>query len=157
MDILACRHIGTGPSVVSIHLPYIQNADDRVDAPDFFQSSFWNDSDPYSGLGGWGQPNADFSVPDGGFKTLHLSYPSPHILRRNFTLRPFDLPLVFFTQPQMEANITFTASKIETLLETPVGDYKGFQAAFEAFEVRAWSWNMNDWWIPRSHVISGCA
>ncbi|KAI0248310.1 Di-copper centre-containing protein [Lactifluus subvellereus] len=105
-----------------------------IDAPDFFESSFWKDSDPLSGLGGWGEPNADFSVPDGGFRALHLSYPSPHILRRNFTLRPFNIPLVFFTEPQTIANSTFSASKIETLLETPAGHYKNFQAALEGFE-----------------------
>jgi tyrosinase len=92
-----------------------------------------------SGLGGWGDPNADFTVPDGGLSGLHLSYPSPHILRRNFTLRPFDFPLVFFTDPQLEANTSFSATAIEALLETSAGDYKGFQAAFETFEVRPWT------------------
>ncbi|KAH9986888.1 Di-copper centre-containing protein [Russula compacta] len=105
-----------------------------IDAPDFHGSSFWKDSDPLSGLGGWGDPNADFSVPDGGFRELHLSYPSPHVLRRNFTLRPFGIPLVFFTRPLLEANTSFSAPAIEKLLETPVGDYRGFQAAFEEFE-----------------------
>ena len=116
----------------------LQNVDDVADAPHFFESSFWKDSDPVSGLGGWGDPLADFSVSDGGFSALHLSYPSPHILRRNFTLRPFDLPAVFFTEPQKEANSTFLASKIESIIESPAGDYRQFQAVFETFEVRAW-------------------
>ncbi|KAN0111160.1 hypothetical protein V8E52_008772 [Russula decolorans] len=30
-----------------------------IDAPNFYESSFWKDSDPKSGLGGWGDPNAD--------------------------------------------------------------------------------------------------
>lgn len=87
-------------------------------------------------MGGWGNPNADFSVADGGFDEFHLSYPSPHTLRRNFTLLPFDLPLVFFTDPLKEANTSFSASAIEAVLNTSAGDYKGFQTAFEAFEVR---------------------
>lgn len=111
-----------------------------VDAPDFYESSFWSDTDPESGLGGWGDPNADFSVPDGGFSSLHLSYPSPHTLRRNFTLQPFQgfaPPFnTFFTQPLKEANSSFTAPEIEQLLETSAGDYRGFQEAFETFEVR---------------------
>jgi tyrosinase len=111
-----------------------------ADAPDFYESSFWDDSDPQSGLGGWGDPDADFSVPDGGFSSLHLSYPSPHTLRRNFTLRPFgDFSAalnMFFTQPLKEANSSFLAPEIEQLLETSAGDYKGFQEAFETFEVR---------------------
>ncbi|KAN0111711.1 Di-copper centre-containing protein [Russula decolorans] len=108
-----------------------------IDAPDFYESSFWKDSDPQSGLGGWGDSNADFSVPDGGFNGLHLSYPSPHTLRRNFTLLAFDssfLPAQFFTEPLKEANVSFSASAIEALLETSAGDYRDFQAAFESFE-----------------------
>ncbi|KAI0291784.1 Di-copper centre-containing protein [Multifurca ochricompacta] len=105
-----------------------------IDAPDFFESSFWKDSNPLSGLGGWGVPSKDFSVPDGGFKALHLSYPSPHTLRRNFTLRPWDIPFIFFTEPKKMANTSFSASEIEKLLETPSGDYKGFQKSFEAFQ-----------------------
>jgi tyrosinase len=111
-----------------------------ADAPDFYESSFWSDSNPESGLGGWGNPNVDFEVPDGGFSSLHLSYPSPHTLRRNFTLQPFgsfDPALdIFFTQPLKEANSSFLAPVIEQLLETPAGDYKGFQEAFETFEVK---------------------
>ncbi|KAH8994114.1 Di-copper centre-containing protein [Lactarius hatsudake] len=101
-----------------------------IDAPNFFESSFWKDSNPESGLGGWGDPKADYSVPDGGFRKLHLSYPSPHIVRRNFTLRPFDIPLVVFTDPSLEANTTFLAPAVEKILEIP--DYKGFQKALEA-------------------------
>jgi len=87
-----------------------------------------------SGLGGWGDPNADFSVPDGGFGQLHHSYPSPHTLRRNFTLRPWTFPFVPNLDLQKEANVSFSASAIETILETPVGDFKGFQAAIEVFQ-----------------------
>jgi len=109
----------------------------RIDAPDFHESSFWKDRDPKSGLGGWGDPNEDFRVPDGGFNKLHLSYPSPHILRRNFTLLAFAssfLPAEYFTEPQKEANTSFTASAINTLLKTTRGNYRNFQAGFEAFE-----------------------
>jgi tyrosinase len=125
--------------VFYVSLPCNQISDDYVDAPDFYESSFWKDSDPKSGLGGWGGPNADFSVPDGGFNNFHLSYPSPHTLRRNFTLLAFHspfLPAQFFTDPLKEANTSFSASAIESLLETPAGDYRSFQAALEGFEVR---------------------
>jgi tyrosinase len=88
-------------------------------------------------VGGWGDPNEDYEVFDGGFSKLHVSYPSPHILRRKFTLRPFNLPLPFFTEPLKEANITFTADKVERLLHLPVGDFRWFQAEVEAFQVRA--------------------
>ncbi len=52
-----------------------------------------------SGLGGWGDPNDDYSVHDGGFRA---------------------------------------ASVIEALLDTPAGDYKGFQTVLEAIQVRTW-------------------
>ena len=134
---MACHHIGTGRLVLTSFLLRISISDGRIDAPDFFESSFWKDSDPRSGLGGWGDPNADFSVPDGGFNEFHLSYPSSHILRRNFTLYPFAPPYPFFTDHQKEGNATFLASVIEAALETLAGDYKGFQKALEIPEVRS--------------------
>src|SRR6266849_5731145 len=85
-DIRACRHIGIGQSVIRIFLARVYDTDGQIDAPNFYESSFWKDSDPKSGLGGWGDPNADYSVPDGAFHTLPLSYPLPHIIRRNFSL-----------------------------------------------------------------------
>ncbi|KAI9447351.1 hypothetical protein BJY52DRAFT_1228294 [Lactarius psammicola] len=67
---------------------------------------------------------ADYSGPDGNFRKLHLSYPYPHIMRRNFTLRPFYIPFVMFTDPMLD-NATFPALAIEKILE--IADYKGFQ------------------------------
>jgi len=102
-----------------------------IDAPQFYESSFWN-SNPESGLGGWGDPNDDYSVQDGGFRELLVSYPSPHIIRRNFTLRPFNNGFVGFadTDPNMEANETFSASAVEKILE--LTDYREFQKELEA-------------------------
>ena len=134
---MACHHIGTGRLVPNSFLLRISISDGRIDAPDFFESSFWKDSNPQSGLGGWGDPNADFGVPDGGFNKFHLSYPSPHILRRNFTLYPFAVPYPLFPDHQKEANATFSVSEIEAALETSAGDFKGFQEALEVPEVRS--------------------
>ncbi|KAF8495782.1 Di-copper centre-containing protein [Russula emetica] len=101
-----------------------------IDAPDFYESSFWKDSDPKSGLGGWGDPNADYQVPDGGFHTLPLSYPSPHTVRRNFTLVAPPFPGAA-PGPQMSNNASFSASVIESILRISPGDYKQFQTAVE--------------------------
>ena len=90
-----------------------------------------------SGLGGWGDPNADFSMPDGGFRTFQLSYPSPHIIRRNFTLRPFNVPSPLIMDRQKIGNSSFAASVIGPILETSAGDFEGFQKVLEAFEVRS--------------------
>ncbi|TFY74831.1 hypothetical protein EWM64_g9182 [Hericium alpestre] len=105
-------------------------------------SPYWNwtqDPDPASGLGGWGDPARDFAVPDGGFSNLHLSYPVPHTLRRNFTLQPFlalDTPAIapFVPDPAMLANSTFTASEVEKMVGGFVGDFVGFQQYFEQYE-----------------------
>ena len=69
-------------------------------------------------------------MPDGGFRKLHLSYPSPHIVRRNFTLRPYDIPFVVLTDPSLEANKLFLAPAVEKILEST--DYKEFQKEIEA-------------------------
>ena len=139
---MACHHTGTGQLVLKLFFPFIafsisDGPHTTVDAPDFFESSFWKDGDPVSGLGGWGDPNADFSVPDGGFDEFHLSYPSSHILRRNFTLYPFAVPEPLFTDKQEEGNATISVSVIEAALETSAGDYRGFQKSLEIPEVRS--------------------
>jgi tyrosinase len=108
------------------------------DAPDFFESSFWYGSDPVSGLGGWGDPNSDWEVPDGAFSTIEVAYPVPHIVRREYTYQPFDSNDPLFLQPLLVGNASFSASVIQAILGTAAGDYKGFQTMLEAVEVRAW-------------------
>jgi tyrosinase len=76
-------------------------------------------------------------VPDGGFDEFHLSYPSSHILRRNFTLYPFDVPDPLLTDQLKEGNATFSVSVIEAALETSAGDFRSFQKALEIPEVRS--------------------
>jgi len=78
-------------------------------------------------------------VHDGGFCDLQLAYPVPHHLRRNFTLltwKNIASPLV--TDPLQIGNTSFSASVVEAILETPAGDYKGFQNVSEALQVRKW-------------------
>ena len=138
VNIPACRHIGIGLSVINSSLLRGYDSDGWIDAPDFFESSFWKDSDHISGLGGWGDPNDDYTVNDGGFRKFRLAYPVPHGVRRNFTLHPWEdiasFPLV--TDPLKIGNTSFSASVIEGLLETPAGEFKGFQTVLEAAEVR---------------------
>jgi tyrosinase len=92
-----------------------------------------------SGLGGWGVPNDDYTVHDGGFRDLLLAYPVPHYVRRNFTLLAWqDIALPLVTDPLKIGNTSFSASVIEGLLETPAGEFKEFQTVLEALEVRNW-------------------
>ena len=127
-DIRARRHIGTGLSVILFLLAKVYDSDGQIDSPDFYDSPFWNDSDPKSGLGGWGDPNADYGVPDGAFHTLPLSYPLPHVVRRNFSLTGPPPPGA--AQPASTNTndpSLFSASVVESVLETTPGDYRQFQ------------------------------
>jgi tyrosinase len=124
----ARRHIGIGLSVIRILLAQGYDPDGRIDAPDFYESSFWKDSDPKSGLGGWGNPNADYQVPDGAFHALPLAYPVPHNIRRNFTLVSIPFPGgPGPATPIVNDPSNFSASEIESILEISPGDYKQFQ------------------------------
>ena len=127
--------LGLDYRLIHFSLPRLKLFNGRIDAPDFFESSFWKDSDPKSGLGGWGDPNADYRVPDGGFHILPLSYPAPHTVRRNFTLA---VPPTFpGTPPGPTANnASFSASVIKAALNISPGDYKQFQTVVEAPRVR---------------------
>ncbi|VDB83076.1 unnamed protein product [Peniophora sp. CBMAI 1063] len=108
-----------------------------IDATTFFESTFWEDSNSASGLGGWGDAKKDYEVQDGGFSTFTLSYPSSHILRRNFTERPYenlDDSSGLFPIPDLEANSTFTVDKIAAGINGYVGDFPHFQQWMESGE-----------------------
>jgi tyrosinase len=120
-------------------LPRFCDFNGGIDARDFYESSFWKDSDPKSGLGGWGDPNADFTVPDGAFHTLPLSYPSPHTVRRNFTLVLPPFPGAI-PGPATDNNASFSASVIDAILNVSPGDYNQFETVVEVPGVRAWTY-----------------
>ncbi|PBK66344.1 Di-copper centre-containing protein [Armillaria solidipes] len=109
------------------------------DAADFEGATIFAEPDLRSGLGGWGHSEDDYLVHDGGFSyDFDLAYPSPHGLRRNYTLRPWESDqfagLSVILDPSQEANISFTADKIQALVNGHVGDYVGFQFGFEDWE-----------------------
>jgi tyrosinase len=106
-----------------------------LDAPDFFESSFWNGSDTVSGLGGWGDSLDNWTVPNGAFSTVEVSYPIPHTVWRQYTYQPFNQPDPLFPDPLLVGNASFSASVIQAILGTAPGDYKGFQTMLEAPEV----------------------
>lgn len=108
-----------------------------TDAADVYGSTLFQDNSSTSGLGGWGDPSNDFQVPAGGFSDFKLSYPSPHTLRRNFTLQPY-LQFAgseFFTDPTLLANSTFTQAEVDKMVNGTPGDFKGFQKYLESWEV----------------------
>lgn len=108
------------------------------DAPDFEHSDFWNDSDPKSGLGGWGNPDSNAEVQDGAFAGFKLAYPYPHVLRRRFRPRPWLNTLwgsMFHIDPLRMVNESFTRAEVDRIVNSYVGDYRGFQASMAALPV----------------------
>jgi len=103
------------------------------------------DDDPVNGLGGWGDPADDFQIKTGGFKDVVRPYPTPHHIRRNFTLYPFNNPAVpppFAgdpTFPHIPAdfliNTTITAQNVDFMVNNFKGDFEGFQAYMEGLAV----------------------
>lgn len=92
-------------------------------------------------MGGWGKANLDndFAVSTGAFDTFYLSYPSPHILRRNFTEQPW-LSFAgnpFFPDPAQIANSSFTASEVQKVITGFEGDFKEMQTYVEQTQVSA--------------------
>ncbi|KIK60139.1 hypothetical protein GYMLUDRAFT_43894 [Collybiopsis luxurians FD-317 M1] len=113
-----------------------------IDAPDFYEASWWQDSDPVSGLGGWGDPEQDYEVQDGAFAGFELSYPVYHKLRHQFTLQPFaafanSSPIIaqFFNSSTINtvANSTFHADQIAAIIVGNAGDYVGFQQSLDGW------------------------
>ncbi|KAJ7282861.1 Di-copper centre-containing protein [Mycena rebaudengoi] len=108
------------------------------DAANFRESTLFNDSDPESGLGGFGDPSSHFTVVDGAFSassSFQPSYPYPHRIRRNFAEFPnmrFLFPIPGFVWDETRpANASFTKAEINRMINGYVGDYTGFQAILE--------------------------
>ena len=106
------------------------------DAPDFENSPFWSGSDPESGLGGWGNPDAHMQVQDGAFAGFKVAYPYPHVLHRRFNLQPWlNTSIGFHIIPTRMVNETFTRAEVARVVNSHVGDYRGFQQDVAALPV----------------------
>ncbi|KAI0645622.1 Di-copper centre-containing protein [Trametes meyenii] len=104
-----------------------------IDAHDVENSPLFQDHNPISGLGGWGDPSKDFQLQNGGFRHLEVAYPIPHVIRRNFTLQPFlpfaEIPM--FTNLSKYANESFTPEVVRDMVNWTPGDFVGFQFSME--------------------------
>ena len=108
-------------SVYCFHIAKLINF--MIDASNFQGSDFW-DPNTTSGVGGWGDPDNDYKITDGGFAHLEHAYPVPHRIRRNFTA----------TLPNSDELLTeeFTPESQEAMVNDFEGDFIGFQAAMES-------------------------
>ena len=96
-----------------------------TDASNFENSTFW-DPDTTSGVGGWGDPNNDNQITDGGFaKDFVLSYPVPHRLRRQYTP-------IFPGGPATPLMKAFTPESQVAMVNDFEGSFVGFQTKFQS-------------------------
>jgi len=134
---------GIGPKVCLVYLALLADhhftdiSYETLDAADFYHASIFADPDPHSGLGGWGDPLSDYAVQDGAFANFRLTYPYPHTLRRNFTLRPnINDGYEYHVIPDKMANVSFSLSAVKKVVGGYKGDYRGFQKEFERVQVK---------------------
>ena len=101
------------------------------------------DDDKVTGLGRWGDPNDDIQITTGGLRDLVRVYPSPHRIRRSYTLQPLaNIPNPFPNDPLAPSvdtsvfiNGSFSRANYDFLLNGFFGDFRGFQAYLEGPQV----------------------
>jgi hypothetical protein len=135
------RLTGIGQQVMSPRLRALTSRLNsfHIDAHDIYGSPFFDNSS--SGVGGWGDPNNDYQIYTGGFKDEIRAYPSPHHIRRNFSLYPFsnpDLLPPFAGDPaappspvDLMINTTMTKENVDYVVNFE-GDFFGFHAYAES-------------------------
>ncbi|CAE6450660.1 unnamed protein product [Rhizoctonia solani] len=99
------------------------------DTASFNTSAMW-DSDPVSGLGGFGDPNNDYYLKDGGFQNMKVSYPIKRGIRRQYTPYPY-LAWWWVPRPQEAAVVGMQKSFVDAAINGYEGDFMGFQNATE--------------------------
>ncbi|KAF9648026.1 Di-copper centre-containing protein [Thelephora ganbajun] len=103
-----------------------------IDAHDVYNASIWDDSP--SGLGRWGDPANDYQIYSGGFKDQIRAYPSPHHIRRNYSLFPFANSAFsgfMLNVTSFMPNSTMTRENVVHMVGGFDGDFIGFHSYFE--------------------------
>jgi len=110
------------------------------EAADAFNSPFFDTS--ANGVGGWGKAEDDFQVYNGGFKDWVRVYPSPHHIRRNFSVYPFSNPALlppWGNAPDgpprnvgLQVNATMTKTNVDYVVNNFEGNYMALQSYFES-------------------------
>ncbi|QRV83597.1 tyrosinase [Ceratobasidium sp. AG-Ba] len=113
------------------------------DADSFNTSAIW-DPDPISGLGTWGNAANDWTITNGGFAKMNVSYPITHNIRRQYTPYPY-LTWWWVARPQEAAAETIKQSYVDAAINGYVGDFRGFQNATEKAQA----------FHPNIHMIMG--
>lgn len=129
---------------LSLRLDRAHRKNFHLDAHDLFNSPFFDNSSS-SGVGGWGDPENDYQIYTGGFKDQIRAYPTPHHIRRNFTLYPYANPnLVSPFQGDPHAppspatlmiNVSMTRENVDYLVNGFDGNFIGFHAYLESVNV----------------------
>ncbi|KAH7330593.1 Di-copper centre-containing protein [Rhizoctonia solani] len=99
------------------------------DTASFNTSAMW-DGDSTSGLGGFGDPNNDYYLTNGGFKDMQVSYPIKHTIRRQYNPFPY-LTWWWVPRPEEAAVVGMQQSFVDAAINGYEGDFMGFQNATE--------------------------
>lgn len=130
------HHTGTGQSVDFFVVRSGVSLTCAADASDFAHATIFNSSDPHKGLGGFGVVALDDVVVDGAFARMRLTYPSPHLLRRQYTPRPYaNMSTRWTKDPNILAVTKFTRQEVDKMVNGFAGDFKGFQGYLEGTDV----------------------
>ena len=104
----------------------------------FPNATIFSDTSAETGLGGWGDPNNDYQLTDGGFSNFQLAYPAPHRLRRQYSARFPNITDPFgdgTPVPTDDLWTYFTPASRDALVNGFVADFPGFQGLFESLSV----------------------
>ena len=119
------------------------------------ENSVMFDDNTTGGLGRWGDPADDLQVTTGGFKDIVRAYPSPHRIRRKYTLQPLgnipnllpNGPLTPLVDASVLINGTFTRADYDFMSNGFIGDFRGFQVYLEGPRV------CSHWVLPLTSAI----
>jgi len=105
-----------------------------IDSHDIEHSPLFN-ADPTVGLGTFPDASNNFTLSNGAFRDMILSYPAAHRIQRNFSLTPWETPLLPwpFPFPHKEANITQTPAEYVKITTSFIGNYTAFQHYMDGY------------------------
>ncbi|TFK96434.1 hypothetical protein BDV98DRAFT_536582 [Pterulicium gracile] len=108
------------------------------DAADGVQESSVFGSNSQAGMGSLGQASNNFVVTDGAWVSQTLAYPSPHTIKRNFTVTPYRegqmAPPYLVTKPNANVNRLVARGEVNRVVNDYRGDFVGFYNKFDEVE-----------------------
>ncbi|GJJ15377.1 hypothetical protein Clacol_009653 [Clathrus columnatus] len=106
-----------------------------LDSDDLGHSYLLTNSDPNIGFGNFGDEAHQQEVIDGALANFSLSYPYPHLLRREYFPYPWkNLTPPWFTDPTLKVKDVISIDGISETINGFRGDFREFQTHFERMQ-----------------------